>query len=124
MVGCDDGCPVGTVFGGRITVVVPAKVTVPTDNARPSMLVRSSKIIFPYDRIVPIKEDDAPIVVDPAATQKTFSDLALFTKMTEALEPVVMVPEDWNNHVADESPLAFRVSVLRLFMKREPLDEQ
>ena len=105
-------------------MVVPAKVTVPTDNARPSMLVRSSKIIFPYDRIVPIKEDDAPIVVDPAATQKTFSDLALFTKMTEHPEPVVMVPEDWNNHVADESPLASRVSVWRPLMVRKLLAEQ
>ena len=63
-------------------MVAPRKYTLPTDNARPSNLVRSEKVIAPYDRIVPRIKDDAPTVVVPPATQKVFSDLALFNRMT------------------------------------------
>ena len=88
------------------------------------MLVTSPKVMAPRARIVPTKLEDAPIVVPSVEVQKTFSDLALFLKMIEIRGPVVMVPEAWNSQIADESPLASRVSVVTLFIEREPVAEQ
>nr|WP_254896773.1 hypothetical protein [Amycolatopsis sp. Hca4] len=92
-------------------MVSPARVTVSRESARPSTAVFAPRVIAPRARIVPDKNESAPVLAAPSATQNTLAAFAPLTRSTRLPAAVSNAASVWKRNTASGLPCASRVTV-------------
>src|SRR5580698_3482376 len=95
---------------GGVVTVLPARVTPPYDNARPSRDPPAPNVIAPAARIVPVNEEAAPVPAAPFTCQKMLDAWAPLIRLTVLPAAVLRAALTWKMKIAFGLPCPSNVN--------------